>query len=318
MVGAEGDAAPILTERVAERWRLGLRGTRVPDDTWERRSIMVGAEGDVLPILTDVLADRLERALAEAGAARTAGVAGVAGNPLGVTSREFGGVMCDLVERDVAHYHYFNGPRELRRGDEGAVATLVEWYRALARPVYVRLAPVFAGAELLRGLAEAGLRQTDFMSVMYGVAVEEPEGREPDVEELALGEREAFSELWTQGAPEADVALRRRLVEAEFSRGWRCYVARLEGVAVAYGALYVAADGVGVCAAAATLPAARGRGCQTALLRRRIADAARAGCELVVVQASPGSGSQRNLQRIGLELAYTRVTWTWSLERRTR
>src|SRR6185436_1937291 len=104
---------------------------------------------------------------------------------------------------------------------------------------------------------------------------------------------------------------RMRLLDAEFSQGWRCYVAVLDGAAVSYGALFLAANGVGVCAAAATRPAWRGRGCQTALLRRRIADAARAGCDLVVVQASPGSGSQRNLQRLGLELAYTRAIWTW-------
>jgi GNAT superfamily N-acetyltransferase len=228
-----------------------------------------------------------------------------------VRSRQFESVTCDLVERDIGHYHYFNGPRELRTGDEAAVAPMVEWYRTRARPLYVRLAPVFARSELLRALAGAGLQQTDFMSAMYGRALAQPEVRGPAVQELAPGQRQTFAELWTRDTSEVDRAPRRRLVEAEFSRTWRCYVALESAAPVAYGALYVAANGVGVCAAAATLPAARGRGCQTALLRRRIADAARAGCDLVVVQASPGSGSQRNLQRIGLELAYTRVTWTF-------
>jgi GNAT superfamily N-acetyltransferase len=267
--------------------------------------------GGALPILTEAVADRLERAIVESGAARTAGIAALDGNPLGVTGRPFVGVGCDLVERDVAHYHYFNGPRELRSGDEAVVAPMVEWYRTLGRPLYVRLAPMFANGALLRALAASGLHQTDFMSVMYGLAVEAKDALAPPVEELTAGQRQAFVDLWTRDAPAAERALRERLVEAEFSRGWRCYLARLDGQPVAYGTMFVADNGVGVCAAAATLPAARGRGCQTALLRRRIADAARAGCDLVVVQASPGSGSQRNLQRVGLALAYTRVTWTF-------
>ncbi len=66
----------------------------------------------------------------------------------------------------------------------------------------------------------------------------------------------------------------------------------------------------GVLAAAATLPEWRSRGCQTALVRRRLNDAALAGCDLAAVEATPGSASERNLERLGLRLAYTRVIWT--------
>jgi GNAT superfamily N-acetyltransferase len=261
-----------------------------------------------MPILTDAVADRLERALAESGAARLAGIARVDGNPLQVETRHFGRVEADLVGRDMAHYHYFNGPRDLRAADEPQVATLVDWYRALQRPIYVRIAPVFSSAALLGTLASAGLRHSDFMSVLYGRARKyEPE---LPVDEVAPDAVQPFVDLWTRGAPDAELTERRRFVAAEFSQGWRCYVARLDGASAAYGALYVAGT-VGVCAAAATLPEWRGRGLQTALLRRRIADAAAAGCDLIVVQASPGSGSQRNVQRLGLALAYTRATWTW-------
>jgi hypothetical protein len=65
-----------------------------------------------------------------------------------------------------------------------------------------------------------------------------------------------------------------------------------------------------VLAAAATLPAFHGRGAQTALIHRRLADAAAAGCTLLAVEATPGSQSERNLERIGLRLAYTRVVWS--------
>jgi hypothetical protein len=41
-----------------------------------------------------------------------------------------------------------------------------------------------------------------------------------------------------------------------------------------------------------------------------VADAAAAGCELVVTQTDPGSTSQRNMERAGFRTAYTRTIWT--------
>ncbi|HEY3368817.1 MAG TPA: hypothetical protein VGK74_27485 [Symbiobacteriaceae bacterium] len=52
----------------------------------------------------------------------------------------------------------------------------------------------------------------------------------------------------------------------------------------------------------------RGRGVQSALLHARIAQAAAAGCDLATVKTTPGSASQRNVQRVGFVIAYTRPT----------
>jgi GNAT superfamily N-acetyltransferase len=249
------------------------------------------------PILTHELATRLETALAEASAARLAGVATLEGNPLGIESRSFDHVIASRVGSSVGHYHYFSAPQGLRAGDAELVGPIVEWFGDA--PLYVRLAPLLVDEVLLGALADAGLRQTAFMSTMYGV----PRG-EARTEVEVREDRRAFARLWTAERTEQE------LVVAEFSKGWRCYVADIDGRAVAYGALHIASNGVGVCAAAATLPQYRGRGCQTALLTRRIQEAGQSGCELMAIQASPGSGSQRNMQRLGLQLAWTGVTWT--------
>lgn len=90
---------------------------------------------------------------------------------------------------------------------------------------------------------------------------------------------------------------------------WHCYVARLDGVPAAVAALRVR-DGIGSLTFDGTTPRFRGRGCQTALIRHRIADAAAAGCGLVVTQTDPDSSSQRNLERAGFRTAYTRTFWT--------
>jgi len=58
---------------------------------------------------------------------------------------------------------------------------------------------------------------------------------------------------------------------------------------------------------AATLPEFRCRGVQSALIARRLYEAVLAGCEYAVVSTNPGSGSQRNMERRGFHLAYTKV-----------
>ena len=50
-------------------------------------------------------------------------------------------------------------------------------------------------------------------------------------------------------------------------------------------------------------------GAQAALLDTRLAYAASVGCELAMMGALPGSASQRNGERQGFRIAYTRIKW---------
>ncbi len=90
---------------------------------------------------------------------------------------------------------------------------------------------------------------------------------------------------------------------------WRLYLAYVDERPAAMGMLHIA-DGVGSLAGGGTRPDLRNRGAQTALIHRRIADAAAAGCELVASQCSPGTTSQANLERAGMRVACTKVWWT--------
>ncbi len=60
----------------------------------------------------------------------------------------------------------------------------------------------------------------------------------------------------------------------------------------------------------ATLPEFRQRGVQSALIALRLHEAAKAGCEYAVVSTNPGSGSQRNMERRGFRVAYTKLVMT--------
>ena len=84
------------------------------------------------------------------------------------------------------------------------------------------------------------------------------------------------------------------------------FIARRAGV-VAGGASLRIHQGVAQLAGAATLPDHRRQGVQTALLRHRLLDAARRGCDVAVVTTQPGSKSTENVQRFGFAVLYVRA-----------
>ncbi|MFC5379919.1 GNAT family N-acetyltransferase [Aquipuribacter nitratireducens] len=93
---------------------------------------------------------------------------------------------------------------------------------------------------------------------------------------------------------------------ADFSSpGATQLLATLDGEPVGCGSLWVVEDAgtrTGWLGAAATVPSARGRGVQTALVRHRLRLAAAAGCDLAAATASVGSTSSRVLSRCGFGL----------------
>ena len=91
-------------------------------------------------------------------------------------------------------------------------------------------------------------------------------------------------------------------------RGDDEFFAELDGAPVATGSFAVH-DDVALLAGASTVPSARNRGAQRALLAARLAEAKRRGCELAMMAAAPGSTSQRNAERNGFRVAYSRTKW---------
>jgi hypothetical protein len=95
--------------------------------------------------------------------------------------------------------------------------------------------------------------------------------------------------------------------------GWRCYGAYLDGGIAACGAMLID-GGIAELGIGATLESARRRGCQLALLHRRIVDAAEAGCDILLVETGERAenrpaGSYRNILRAGFEEAYLCPNW---------
>lgn len=192
-------------------------------------------------------------------------------------------------------------------------------FAARSAPVQVELAhlgdPAIAAA-----LTARGYRLVNFENVL-GVDLTAPQPRvtPPGVEVRPIGDdhfaqwhdvvADGFARSDGQGVPSHEQFPREVIEAAErdlVAAGAVCYLARHDGV-VAGGASVCMADGIAQLTGAATAPAHRRRGIQSALLAARLADAAAAGCDLAVVTTQPGSKSQQNAQRRGFDLLYTRA-----------
>jgi GNAT superfamily N-acetyltransferase len=90
------------------------------------------------------------------------------------------------------------------------------------------------------------------------------------------------------------------------AEGFERYIARRDG-AVAGGASLRLTHNVALLCGAATLPAHRRQGVQSALLNERLRSAAARGCDIAVVTTQPASTSQANVERAGFSLLYSRA-----------
>jgi ribosomal protein S18 acetylase RimI-like enzyme len=115
---------------------------------------------------------------------------------------------------------------------------------------------------------------------------------------------------WADVAPEIEEYLRGLEEVHRFRENTPCFLAELGGEPVAAAAMCLAeAEGVALLAGACTVPEARRRGAQLALLDHRLRHAAALGCEIAMVVAEPGSATQRNAERHGFRVAYNRIKW---------
>lgn len=90
-----------------------------------------------------------------------------------------------------------------------------------------------------------------------------------------------------------------------------CFLGEVDGKSGAAGTLCIH-DGVALFGGSATIPELRRRGLQAALLEERMRYAFDHGCDLAMMVAQAGSDSQRNAERKGFRIEYTRSKWRLS------
>jgi hypothetical protein len=232
----------------------------------------------------------------------------------GATWREIGGTFAMYDGPGSPITQTFNlgmaAPVEYAQLDE-----IEAFYRAFGAPVFHEVSPL-ADDSARELLAERGYRVVEYTSVMYrpimpAIALEGRRNPRLSVRTMHPEDVNRWIDTAVAGWSEytAYLDLMRGLSTVNTRRtDIRCYLAELDGEPVATGGLSFYAD-VALCAGASTIPGARQQGAQLALLEHRLRDAAEAGYTLAMMCARPGSGSQRNAERHGFRIAYTRVKW---------
>ena len=180
--------------------------------------------------------------------------------------------------------------------------------------------------EIARTLARRGYELTGFENVLGLAITAEAIGRlrqpTPDLTVAPAGASEtaAWMDVVVEGfqhpdtfdgPPGHEALLPRDVLERVFgdtvaAAGFQRFIAR-RGGEIAGGASFRIEDGVAQLSGAATVPVHRRHGVQSALLRHRLIEAARHGCDIAVVTTQPGSKSQENVQKAGFELLYARA-----------
>jgi GNAT superfamily N-acetyltransferase len=188
-----------------------------------------------------------------------------------------------------------------------------EFYQHRHTAVHQEVSP-FAGLTVLEMLCERGYRPEELSSVMYQ-PIQESTGKDDPairVRSIAAGESPIWADVsargWMEEMPELEQFLRDLGAVMTAREHSVCFLAELEGVPGAAGALTIS-DGVALFAGASTIPTMRRRGMQSALLRERMRYAREHGCDLAMMVAHPGTNSQRNAERSGFQVAYTRTKW---------
>jgi len=188
-----------------------------------------------------------------------------------------------------------------------------------------------AGVEVFALLASRGYKPVELSTVLFQPLDAAPHQGAPDgtaigarqpnptvkVRRISIDEAGMFAAVSARGWSEA-VEVRpfieglARIVVAKHDGP--CFVAEIDGVPIATGAMNVW-QGVALLAGASTVPEGRRRGAQLALLDTRLRFAASQGCDVAMMCTAPGSTSQRNAERNGFRIAYTRTKWQLSQNR---
>jgi hypothetical protein len=195
------------------------------------------------------------------------------------------------------------------------LARLEAFFHERAAPVYHEVSPL-ADDTALPLLNERGYRPLELTSVMFrplwrGVAFAPQSNERLQVRLATADEHELWAQTATEGWSEftefADFMLDLSRISAARTDALS-FLATLDGQPIATGALNIH-EGVALLAGASTIPSGRRQGAQLVLLDTRLRYAVEHGCDLAMMCARPGSASQRNAERHGFRIAYTRIKW---------
>jgi len=197
----------------------------------------------------------------------------------------------------------------------GLLAAVELFYHSHQTASQIMICP-FTQVSLLQLLGQHGYFAEHFYNVhVRAITPEDADVPEPSAIRVSIVEPPDF-DLWAR----TNIGTAREFAEVPADDVWftLCkvavrrphvlgFIAWVEGEPAGSAALSIL-DGVATLFSAGTRTRFRRRGVQKALLHARLATAHRHGCDLAHLTTTPGSDSQRNVQRAGFALAYQRIT----------
>jgi hypothetical protein len=196
---------------------------------------------------------------------------------------------------------------------------LESFFKEHDAPVFHEISPL-ADASLIHLLNARGYRPLELSTVLYrdiGRSIDFPTVDNPNLTTRVIGPDEV--ELWARTSDNGWRSEHESLGDFMHNFGSisaQCggaypYIAELDGRAIATGMLFIYNE-ICILAGASTIPEGRKQGAQNALLQSRLRFASEKRCELAIMATAPGSQSQRNAQKNGFNIAYTRTKWQLS------
>ena len=199
------------------------------------------------------------------------------------------------------------GPASVRQRDIARL--LARFDVAGVRNFGVQLSPAVE-AQYADALLKTGLARRDRWTKVYrDTAATDAAMTDLRIEPVTSEQADVFASV-TMGGYGFPQALRPWITSLVGRPGWRHYLAWSGSDAVAGAALYQSGE-IGWLGIASTLPAARKRGAQSALMRRRIDDGRALGMRWFVTETGEDipdrpNPSFRNMMRAGFQVAYHR------------
>jgi hypothetical protein len=193
---------------------------------------------------------------------------------------------------------------------ENDLDVIEDFYALRHTDTVIDLCPL-ADASLLRALQGRGYALRGWMNMLFLPLPATLAGVNPALRVSRATPDQA--ELWirtsARGFDETDdvaASTLRILAPNFYAENAHCYFAWLNDLPVGTGGMYLH-NQIAEFGGASTLIHYRRRGVQGTLLQQRLADAHALGCDIAAVLTTPGSASQRNMQRHNFQLAYTRA-----------
>ncbi len=190
-----------------------------------------------------------------------------------------------------------------------------QFFTTRGAPVFHEVSPL-TDPSLMQMLSDRGYRPIELTSIMYRETGGEDVGkvRNESITTRVISPDEV--DLWAKTSAGGWATEHESLAEFMYNFGRisaQCagaypYIAELDSNAISTGMLFIHGD-VAVLAGASTIPEGRNQGAQNALLAARLKFASAKGCTLAIMGALPGSQSQKNAQKNGFNIAYTRTKW---------